>query len=64
MIKHVFISEYSNSIMEKTVTHYNDDSVNDDLSPEEIADIKEYYSNNEKSKKFSTVEELLQDLKN
>ena len=50
--------------MEKAVTHYNDNSVNDDLSTEEIADIKEYYSNNEKSKKFSTVEELLQDLKN
>lgn len=51
--------------MEKSVTrHNNNKSVNDDLSPEEIADIKEYQSNNEKPKKFSTVEELLQDLKN
>ena len=51
--------------MERSVTH-NNDSVkdNDDLSSEEVADIKEYYSNNEKPKKFSTVEELLQDLKN
>jgi len=49
--------------MERTITHHNT-SANDDLSPEEIADIKEYYSNNEKRKKFSTIEELLLDLKN
>jgi len=48
--------------MERAVT--NNDSVSDDLSPEEIADIKEYYSNKEKPKKFYTLEELLQDLKN
>ncbi len=64
MIKHVFISGYSNKIMERTITHSSNDSVNDDLSPEEIADIKEYYSNDEKPKKFSTVEELINDLKN
>jgi len=63
MIKHVFISGCSNGIMERTITHHNT-SANDDLSPEEIADIKEYYSNNEKRKKFSTIEELLLDLKN
>jgi len=50
--------------MERSVTS-KDKSLNvDDLSPEEIADIKEYYSNNEKRKKFSTIEELLRDLKN
>ena len=64
MIKHVFISGCSNGIMERTITHHNTSSANDDLSPEEIADIKEYYSNNEKRKKFSTIEELLLDLKN
>ena len=63
MIKHVFISGYSDKIMERTITHNSNDSVNDDLSPEEIADIKEYYSNDEKPKKFSTVEELINDLK-
>ena len=51
--------------MERSVAQPNSNSTDyDDLSPEEVADIKEYYSNNEKPKKFSTVEELLQDLKN
>ena len=51
--------------MEKSVTSH-DKSLNndDDLSPEEIADIKEYYSNNEKPKKFRTVEKLIEELKN
>ena len=51
--------------MERSVTHHNKDKpVNDDLSPEEVADIKEFYSNNEERKKFGTVEELIKDLNN
>ena len=61
MIKHVFILGYSNSIVERTITQDNDDSVNDDLSPEEIADIKEYYSNKAEHKKMS-LEELIKEL--
>ena len=65
LIKHVFISGCPNSIVERIITHNNNDSTtNDDLFPEEIADIKEYYANDEKPKKFSTVEELINDLKN
>jgi len=48
--------------MERSVT--SNDSASDDLSPEEVADIKEFYSNNEKPKKFGTVEELIRELKN
>ena len=49
--------------MEKSVTQPSSNSTNnDDLSPQEISDIKEYYSDNEKSKRFGTVEELIKDL--
>lgn len=49
--------------MERSVTsHNNNKSVNDDLSPEEVADIKEFYSNKAERKKFGTVEELIKDL--
>ncbi|WP_316505417.1 hypothetical protein [Nitrosopumilus sp.] len=50
--------------MERSVTHHNDNdkSVNDDLSPEEVADIKEFYSDKTERKKFGTVEELIKDL--
>lgn len=47
--------------MERSVTHHSN-SAKDDLSPEEISDIQEYYSDNEKPKKFGTVEELIKDL--
>ncbi|MDH3204319.1 MAG: hypothetical protein OEL81_06560 [Nitrosopumilus sp.] len=52
--------------MEKSVTSNDEPLTNDDdgLSPEEIADIKEYYSNNEKPKRFVTIEELIKELKN
>ncbi|MGI0070142.1 MAG: hypothetical protein ACREA3_09865 [Nitrosotalea sp.] len=36
----------------------------DDLTPEEIADIKEYYSSKEKPKHFKNVKELIKDLEN
>ena len=62
MIKHVFILECLNDSMERSVTHHSD-STKDDLSPDEISDIKEYYSDNEEPKKFGTVEELIKDLK-
>ena len=64
MIKHVFISGCPHSIMERTITHHDDSSASDDLSSDEIGDIKEYYSNDETPKRFSTVEELINDLKN
>lgn len=34
----------------------------DDLTPEEIADIKEYSSSKEKPKHFKNVKELVEDL--
>ena len=37
-------------------------SKTDDLSPEEIADIKEYSSGKEKPKHFKNVKELIKDL--
>ena len=48
--------------MKRSVTS-NDKSLNadDDLSPEEIADIKEYYSNRAEHKKMS-LEELIKEL--
>ena len=36
----------------------------DDLTPEEIADIKEHLSSKEKSKHFKNVKELIKDLEN
>lgn len=36
----------------------------DDLTPEEIADIKEYSSSKEKPKHFKNVKELIKDLEN
>lgn len=36
----------------------------DDLTPEEIADIKEHSSSKEKSKHFKNVKELIKDLEN
>jgi hypothetical protein len=36
----------------------------DDLSPQEIADIKEYSSSKEKPKHFKNVKELVKDLEN
>jgi uncharacterized protein (DUF433 family) len=52
--------------MERTVTHHdnNDKFVNnnyDDLSPEEVADIKEFYSDKAEHKKMS-LEELIKEL--
>jgi len=37
--------------------------IKDDLTDEEIKDIKKFYSSDEKGKTFSTVEEFLEDLK-
>ena len=36
----------------------------DDLTPEEIADIKEYSSSKEKPKHYKNVKELIKDLEN
>lgn len=36
----------------------------DDLTPQEIADIKEYSSSKEKPKHFKNVKELIKDLEN
>jgi uncharacterized membrane protein len=36
----------------------------DDLTPEEIADIKDYSSSTEKPKHFKNVKELIKDLEN
>ena len=54
--------------MERSVTHHsdNDKSVNnnnnyDDLSPEEVADIREFYSDKAGHKKMS-LEELIKEL--
>jgi hypothetical protein len=38
--------------------------VEDDLTPEEIADIREYSSSKEKSKHFKNVKEFIKDLEN
>ncbi len=60
----VFISDNSNDSMERSVTHHNDKSVNnnyDDLSPEEVADIREFYSDKTGHKKMS-LEELIKEL--
>ncbi len=49
--------------MEKSSLHK--ESTDDDLSTEEIADIKKFHSEtSEKSRRFSTAEELIKDLNN
>ncbi len=50
-----------NDIMEKSVTRHNV-STGDDLSPEEIADIKEFYSDKSDEHKMSSLEELIKEL--
>ena len=39
-------------------------NVSDDLTDEEIQDIKEFYTSNEKGKTHDTLEEFLEELKN
>ena len=63
------IQYHSKTLLEeKTITKNMQSSTKtkklDDLTPEEIADIKEHSSSKEKPKHFKNVKELIKDLEN